>query len=101
MNTNPLDLLLDSNLLRKAALVYSAINHPVRQQILQFLHLHRGLTVSSLYTGLKLGQAVCSNYLSILRKAGLVTFKREGRHIYYAVNYPQLQKLNVLSRQLL
>ncbi|RYY67038.1 MAG: ArsR family transcriptional regulator [Chitinophagaceae bacterium] len=65
-------LLVDTTLLKKAALVYRAINHPLRLKILQYLHKHKECPVTTIYTTLGLVQSVASQHLAILRRAGLV-----------------------------
>jgi DNA-binding transcriptional ArsR family regulator len=76
--------------LRKAALVFRAINHPLRQQFLQLLHKHQRMDVTSLYVKLRMEQSVTSQHLSILRKAGFVNTKRDGKQVFYSVNYERL-----------
>ena len=77
--------------LRKAALVLRAINHPLRQQMLQLLHKHKRMPVTDLYVKLRLEQSVASQQLAILRKAGFVNTQREGKQVFYSVNYPRLK----------
>jgi DNA-binding transcriptional ArsR family regulator len=76
--------------LKKAALVFRAINHPLRQQFLQLLHKHQRMDVTSLYVKLRMEQSVTSQHLSILRKAGFVNTKRDGKQVFYSVNYERL-----------
>src|SRR5215831_20969808 len=40
-------------------------------------------SVSDLMTGLDISQAAVSQHLRVLREAGLVTARKEGRHRYY------------------
>jgi len=76
--------------LKKAALVFRAINHPLRQQILRLLHSQKRMDVTSLYVKLRLEQSVASQQLAILRKVGFVTTQREGKQVFYSVNYTRL-----------
>jgi DNA-binding transcriptional ArsR family regulator len=84
------NLEIDTVQLRKAALVLRAINHALRQQMMQLLHKHGRMDVTTLYVKLKLEQSVASQHLAILRRACFVNANREGKQIYYSVNYPRL-----------
>jgi DNA-binding transcriptional ArsR family regulator len=81
---------IDTLQLKQAALVLRAVNHPLRQQILQLLHKHERMDVTTLYLKLKLEQSVTSQHLAILRRAGFVNTQREARQIFYSVNYARL-----------
>jgi len=76
--------------LRKAALIFRAMNHKLRQKIMRLLHQGQKIAVTEIYTTLALEQSVASQHLAILRKAGFVNAEREGKHIYYSVNYKRL-----------
>lgn len=91
---------IDSLALQKAALQYRAINHKLRQQILQLLHKNSRMMVTSIYVKLRIEQSVASQHLAILRRAKLVTAEREGKSIYYSVNYPRLVQLHSIAEQL-
>jgi DNA-binding transcriptional ArsR family regulator len=84
------DPLMDPFRLKMAALWIRAANHAVRQQLLRLLHTHRRMTVTELYRKIGLKQAETSLHLGILRRAGLVRTQREGKQIFYAVDYEQL-----------
>ena len=79
---------MDTNFItncRKASLVYRAINHKLRRQILE--QLQPGpKTVTEIYVGLRLEQSVASQHLGILRKAKLVATARTGKHINYSID---------------
>ena len=49
--------------------------------------------VSELVTGLDISQAAVSQHLRILREAGLVTARKEGRHRYYQLRPGALTEL--------
>ena len=97
---NPSALEIDSLGLQKAALHYRAINHKLRQQILQLLHKNERMMVTSVYVKLRIEQSVASQHLAILRRAKLVIAKRQGKSIFYSVNYPRLQQLHTVASQL-
>lgn len=95
------ELSFDSLKLKKAALVLRALNHPLRQKIIRTVHLKQPVNVTELYKTLKLEQSVASQHLGILRKAGFVVPARDGRVIYYSVNYTRMQELNSLISDIL
>jgi DNA-binding transcriptional ArsR family regulator len=49
--------------------------------------------VSELMTGLDISQAAVSQHLRILREAGLVTARKQGRHRYYQLRPAALEEL--------
>jgi DNA-binding transcriptional ArsR family regulator len=73
--------------IRKAALVYRAINHKLRQDMLRLIHKSGKITVTELYRKMNLEQSVASQHLAILRTAGFVSTERDRRFIFYTVNY--------------
>lgn len=99
--TNGSDLKVDVLQLKKAALVLRAVNHKLRQQILRLIHQHQRITVTEIYVKLRLEQSVASQHLAILRKAGFVITQREGKFIYYSVNYDRLTQVHSIVHDLL
>ena len=87
--------------LKKAALILRAINHKLRQQILKLVHQHGKMTVTEIYVKLRLEQSVASQHLAILRKAGYVNTVRDGKFIYYSVNYERLEQVHGVVHELL
>ena len=54
------------------------------------------LTVTELYVKLRLEQSVASQHLAILRRAGIVSTQRDGKFIYYTVNYKRIDEITSL-----
>lgn len=75
---------------KKAALTLRALNHKVRQQILNLIHERGEITVSEIYAKLKLEQSLTSSYLAVLRRGNIVKTRREGQSIHYSVNYDHI-----------
>ena len=86
--------------LKKAAMILRALNHKLRQQLLHLLDEHKKVTVTEIYVKLRLEQSVVSQHLAIMRRAGIVTTKREGKFIYYSVNYQRVQDISTFIDQL-
>lgn len=99
--TIPQELEIQTRTLIQAASVYRAINHKLRQQILALLHKNEKMSVTPIYEKLDLEQSVASFHLAILRKANLVITERNGRSVYYSVNYKRLQEIGEIARQLI
>ena len=78
---------------KKASLILRSINHKLRQQIIKLLDEHVKMTVTELYVKLRLEQSVASQHLAILRRAGIVSTTREGKFIFYSVNYSRLKEV--------
>ena len=87
--------------IKKGALVLRAIKHPLRQQILRILHGAGQMSVTSLYQKLRLEQSVASQQLAILREAGFVLTKRDGKCILYSVNYNRLAQVHSVAKKLI
>jgi DNA-binding transcriptional ArsR family regulator len=87
------ELVINDIEIRKAKLLFRAINHKLRQQLLQFIHKEKQSPVTPIYEALRLEQSVASHHLAILRRAGFVSTKREGKHIYYSVNYKRIDEI--------
>ena len=98
VNASPLQI--EALEIRKAALVLRAINHKLRNQILHLIHGQLRITVTEIYRKLKIEQSVASQHLAILRTAGFVITKREGKFILYSVNYKRLEQVQELAIRL-
>lgn len=86
--------------LKKAALVLRSLNHKLRQQILALIETEKRITVTEIYVRLRLEQSVASQHLAILRRAGIVNTQRDGKFIYYTVNYKRIEEINQFVEQL-
>ncbi len=85
---------------KKAAMVLRALNHKLRQQILNLIETEKKITVTEIYVKMRLEQSVASQHLAILRKAGFVSTSRVGKFIYYSVNYKRIDQVNEIVEQL-
>ncbi len=84
-------LSIDYHNIKKAALILRSINHKLRQQIIKIIFEANKLTVTEIYVNLRLEQSVASQHLAILRKAGIVSTRREGKFIYYTINEKRVE----------
>lgn len=100
-SNNAQTLTLDLLLLKKTSVILRALNHKLRQQILQLIDQKGKVTVTEIYIHLRVEQSVASQHLAILRKAGFVNTTREGKFIYYSINMDRMRALTELMEQLL
>ncbi len=94
------DILLNYTELKNAVLVLRAVNHPLRQSIIDLLDENGLMTVTDIYIKLRLEQSVASQHLAILRKAGVVKTQREGKFIYYTIVKERLEQITKLVEEL-
>jgi len=79
---------LDYTALRKAVLVLRAVNHKLRQRIID------------IYIKLRLEQSVASQHLAILRRSGVVVTDRQGKFIYYSLDKDRIAQISRLVEEL-
>jgi ArsR family transcriptional regulator len=65
------------------ALVFKALGDPVRLRLFHLLSLRDELCVCHLTEALRLPQSTISRHLGVLRNAGLVSTRRDGKWMYY------------------
>lgn len=85
---------IDATRIKKAAFLVGAVNHPVRQKMLQTIAGQGEMQVSNLYEKLHLSQGAASMHLKVLRKAEVVSTRREWNKVWYAVRYDRLTLLH-------
>lgn len=86
---------------KKSALVLRALNHRLRQQMIQVLDAQGKLTVTEIYVQLRLEQSVASQHLAILRRAGIVRTEREGKFVYYRIDADRVATINACVDRLI
>jgi DNA-binding transcriptional ArsR family regulator len=93
--------LVDLNKSKKAAMILRAVNHKLRQQIMNIINEKGEITVTEIYVKLRVFQSVCSQHLAILRKANIVETERDGKCVYYKINKATISDINLFVDQLL
>ena len=63
--------------------VMKTLADPTRRTVFERVAGDSEIAATALVKGLKVSQPAVSQHLRALREAGLVTERREGRHIYY------------------
>ncbi|MBF6228734.1 ArsR/SmtB family transcription factor [Nocardia abscessus] len=79
---------------------FKTLGHPVRIRVLELLS-EREYAVSEMLAEIDVEPANLSQQLSILRRAGLVTARREGLSVTYALTSPQVAELLAAARAIL
>ncbi len=72
---------------------YAALAEPIAAQILDLLR-HRERSVADLVSRLKLSQPGVSKHLKVLREAGLVEARPEGRQRWYGLRAQPLVEVD-------
>ncbi|MBC8321226.1 MAG: helix-turn-helix transcriptional regulator [Bacteroidetes bacterium] len=65
--------------------IITAINHPVREKIVELLERHE-LNVTEIQKKINIEQAMTSHHLGVLKNAKLLKSKRNGKCVYYTTN---------------
>ena len=79
----------------------AALNDPTRIKILQFINLHGKLCVCDLEISFDMIQSRLSRHLKILKEAGFLSVKREGRWAFYEIRSPQDQFRNECIKEIM
>ncbi len=91
------ELDIRSHEIKNSSLVFRAVNHKLRQQLLMLLHKQGRMKVTDIYTKMELDQSLVSQHLAILRNAGFVKTQRERKCIFYSVNYERLKGVEEIA----
>jgi DNA-binding transcriptional ArsR family regulator len=84
---------IDYSALKMASEILKAVNHPLRQKVLNMMDSNGPMNVTEVLIKLRVEQSVASQHLGILRDAGFVKTFKNGKYVYYEVNYERIKKL--------
>jgi ArsR family transcriptional regulator len=87
-----LESCIDAAGAERFALVFKALGHPLRLQMVARL-LTEECNVKHMTECLAVAQATVSQHLAVLRAAGVVTHERKGNQVCYRVAKPWLRQL--------
>jgi len=79
---------------------FKTLGHPVRIRVLELLG-HREHAVSEMLPEVGVEAANLSQQLAVLRRAGLVTTRKEGSAVYYSLTSPRVAELLAVARSIL
>lgn len=74
-------------------MIYKALGHPTRLFIIEYLNSHGECCVCELTELLGYDVSTISKHLDVLRKAGLVTNRKEGQMVFYTSRIPCLNEI--------
>ncbi len=78
--------------LRYSAELTRALAHPLRLKILEFIDQNDKLKVNVIYKHLQIEQSLTSQHLKILRLAGVVIAEKDGKYMYYSIDYDVVRR---------
>ncbi len=85
---------------RRSVKVLRAMNHKLRQQMVDLIRESEWLSVTDIYIRLRLEQSVASQHLAVLRREGIVITKRTGKYICYNIDEDRIQTILNCCKQL-
>jgi ArsR family transcriptional regulator len=80
---------------------FRALAHPARIRILEVLAHHREQSVQALQLQLALDQPIVSQQLAKLRAHGIVTARKQGTTVLYALADPRIAELLKVAKEIL
>ena len=80
---------------------FRAMAHPARIRILEVLSQHREQSVQALQFRLALDQPIVSQQLAKLRAHGIVTSRKQGTTVLYALADPRVAELLKVAKDIL
>ena len=79
---------------------FKTLGHPARIRVLELLS-EREHAVGEMLPEVGIEAANLSQHLSVLRRAGLVTTRKEGSSVFYSLTSPDVAELLRVARQIL
>lgn len=79
---------------------FKTLGHPARIRILELLS-KRDHAVAEMLPQVGIEPAHLSQQLAVLRRANLVTSRKQGSTVYYSLTSPQVAELLAVARQIL
>jgi len=92
---------LDFHSIKKVSMIFRALNHKLRQEILRMIDKRGQASVSEIYVDMRLEQSVASQHIAILRRSGLIIPEREGKFMKYKLNSARIDMMNQMVVDLL
>ncbi|MFI7673437.1 ArsR/SmtB family transcription factor [Actinophytocola sp. NPDC049390] len=79
---------------------FKTLGHPARIRVLELLS-QREHAVSEMLPEVGIEAANLSQHLAVLRRAGLVTTRKEGSTVFYSLTSPVVAELLAVARRIL
>lgn len=84
----------DTVKIEKAAELLRAVAHHLRLKIIKLIHEKKEVNVNVIYNTLKIEQSITSQHLKILRGVDVVIARRDGKKIFYSINYDRIDAMH-------
>ena len=81
-----------TNKSKQVAQMFKAMGLPVRIAIIELLAESDQLSVTEIFTTIKIKQTIASHHLNILKRRGILSSKRVGKNTFYSVTHPGIMK---------
>lgn len=85
---------LNNEKIEKAAELLKGVAHHLRLKIIKLINDKKEVNVNVIYNTLKIEQSITSQHLKILRGIDVVKTRRDGKKIFYSLNYDRLAAMN-------
>lgn len=95
------NVMFNAGRLSYSAELMRAVAHPLRLKILEFIDQQGSTHVNNIYNTLKLEQSITSQHLRILKLAGVVNDRRDGKFIIYNIDYDVIERIDIGMRNFL
>lgn len=89
---------MDKNLTQ--AEFFKALSHPTRLQILDMIRERGELCVCEIIPAMDVEQSTLSRHLTMLKRAGIVSAKKDAQRVIYRVSDPKISDLLRLASEL-
>lgn len=80
--------------IEKAEELLRAVAHHLRLKIIKFIHEKKETSVGPIYNTLKMEQSITSQHLKILRSVDVVRTRKDGKKVFYSLNYDKLAAMH-------
>lgn len=88
------------SIIKEGAATLRALKHQFRQRIITYMLQKEYVTVTELASHFYVSQSLMSQHVAILRRADIISFKREHKFSNYYVNKKRLNNIIEICKQL-
>lgn len=79
--------------LKRVARLLKTVGHPSRLMIIDLLLDHDSLPVKEIFQAIDISQSNASQHLKALEDLGVLISERDGKHIRYSIDNPNIRQL--------
>lgn len=92
----PNEILPKSSEIKEILSLFRALNHNLRNKILELVYEEKDITIHEIYTRLTIEHSLASQHLAILRKSNLIKSQRRGSLVLYTINHKKLKEIQAV-----